>query len=298
MSSQDLPKVQVGVIGGSGLYDLDELKEVRSVPVETPYGPPSGEFLCGKLEGVSVAFLPRHGVGHTIPPSRINFRANIYALKSLGVESIISVSAVGSMKEEIAPGDLIIPDQFVDRTQGRKSTFFEEGVVAHIAFAEPTCPQMSEIVYHEASKLEKKVHRGGVYLCIEGPQFSTRAESRIYRSWGVDVIGMTNLPEARLAREAEICYTPLALSTDYDCWKGDEASVTTEKILQTLLSNVAAAKEVIRAALPQVSQIERCLCREALKDAVVTDLEKVSDAVRKRFHWLLGNRCKTGSKYR
>src|SRR3989337_799218 len=239
----------VGIIGGSGLYELQGLRDVHSIKIETPWGDPSDNFLVGTLDDTKMVFLPRHGRGHRIMPSEINFRANIYGMKKLGVQWIISVSAVGSMKEEIAPGHVVIPSQFFDHTKGRASTFFGDGIVAHVSMADPVCPVISDIFYEASLKAGADVvHKGGVYLCIEGPQFSSRGESNIYRKWGVDVIGMTNVTEAKLSREAEICYATIALSTDYDCWHVSEESVTIEMILDTLKRNVATAKDIIRSA--------------------------------------------------
>src|SRR5262245_30980507 len=228
---------QIGIIGGSGLYDMAELTDRREVTLETPFGPPSGPYITGKLAGTQVAFLARHGVGHKILPSELNFRANIYGFKTLGVERILSASAVGSLKEEYAPLDLVIPDQFFDRTKGRISTFFGNGIVGHVAFAHPFCEHLSGVAYDAAKDAGAKVHKGGTYVCMEGPQFSTLAESRLYRSWGMDIIGMTNLQEAKLAREAEICYATIALVTDYDCWHPDHDSVTIDLIIANLQQN-------------------------------------------------------------
>ncbi|MBI4209434.1 MAG: S-methyl-5'-thioadenosine phosphorylase [Deltaproteobacteria bacterium] len=290
MSKEKRSKIRIGVIGGSGLYQIEGLKEVVTRSVSTPYGSPSDDFICGVLEGAPVAFLPRHGRGHTILPSEINFRANIYAFKKIGVEQIISVSAVGSMKEKIEPGDFLVPDQFFDRTQNRKSTYFGGGVAAHVAMAQPVCPHLSDLLFSIASKSGKRVHRGGTYLCIEGPQFSTQGESRVYRSWGVDVIGMTNLPEARLAREAEICYASLALVTDYDCWNENEVSVTTEMVIQRLLENVAAAKKILGGLIPRIPKERDCVCGHALEGAIVTDLKKAPRKAKKGLEWLLKGR--------
>jgi len=261
----------IGVIGGSGLYDMEGLEGVEEVAVSTPFGEPSDAYITGSLGDVRLVFLPRHGRGHRLLPSEVNYRANIYGMKKLGVEWIISVSAVGSMKESIEPGHIVVVDQFFDRTKGRPSTFFGGGVVGHIEFADPVCPVLSDVLYNAARAAGATVHRGGTYVCIEGPQFSTRAESRIYRSWGVDVIGMTNVPEAKLAREAEICYATIALATDYDCWHVTEESVSVEMILETLKANVKMAKEIIRGAAPAVEGERSCGCAEAMKYAVITD---------------------------
>ncbi len=235
-------RVTVGVIGGSGLYDIEGLTSARSIRVRTPFGAPSDAITVGSLEGIRVAFLSRHGRGHVLNPSEINYRANIFALKSLGVSHVISVSAVGSMKESIQPGDVAVPDQFIDLTKRRVSTFFDDGIVAHVAFGEPICAELRQALLTAGENVGANLHRGGTYLCMEGPQFSTKAESRLYRQWGVDVIGMTNMPEAKLAREAELCYATLALVTDYDCWHETEEAVTVEAVLGTLHRNVAVGQ--------------------------------------------------------
>lgn len=270
VSRSKLPQARIGVIGGSGLYQMESLKEVREVAVSTPFGKPSGKFILGTLEGVPIAFLARHGQGHTLLPSEINYRANLFAMKKLGVERILSVSAVGSMKEAIAPGHIAIPSQFYDLTKGRKSTFFGQGIVAHVSLADPICSELAGIVAEASEAVGATIHRGGTYLCMEGPQFSTRAESEVHRSWGVDVIGMTNVTEAKLAREAEICYTTIALSTDYDCWHVSEEPVTVEMVIKTLLENVALSKKIIQAAVVRMGEGRRCACAEALKHAIVT----------------------------
>lgn len=270
-STQHEPKV-VGVIGGSGLYALEGLTNVREVAVETPFGPPSDVLLTGELEGCRMVFLPRHGRGHRFSPSELNYRANIYAMKSLGVTHLISVSAVGSMKEEIRPGDMVIIDQFIDRTVQRPMTFFSEGVVAHVALADPICPLLADQLYASCQALNIAAHKGGTYICIEGPQFSTRAESNLYRSWGVSVIGMTNLPEARLAREAEISYATIALATDYDCWHHEEEDVSVEAVVAVLQANVSKAKAIIAHAAPRVSADRSgSPAFNALKYAIMTD---------------------------
>lgn len=265
----------IGVIGGSGLYDIEELKNVEEVAVDTPFGAPSDKYIVGELEGVKMVFLPRHGRGHRMLPSELNFRANIYGMKKLGVERIISVSAVGSMKEEIEPGHIVIPDQFIDRTKGRVSTFFGNGIVGHATFADPVCPDLTNVVYDAAERAGAKVHKGGTYICIEGPQFSTRAESNLYRSWGVDVIGMTNIPESKLAREAEICYATIALSTDYDCWHEEEEDVTVEAILEIIRNNVAMAKSIIVEAAKSLGGKADCKCGSAMQGAILTDRAKI-----------------------
>lgn len=278
----------VGVIGGSGLYEMEGLEEVRSVDIDTPFGSPSDRFVTGKLGDTSLVFLPRHGRGHRLLPSELNFRANIYGMKLLGVNWIISVSAVGSMKEKIKPGHLVIVDQFFDRTKDRPLSFFGQGIVAHIPFADPVCPALGGILYEAAKREGAMVHRGGTYLCIEGPQFSTRAESLIYRKWGVDVIGMTNVPEAKLAREAEICYATLALATDYDCWHQVEESVTIDAVLKVLQDNVALAKRVIKASLNAIGRQGECGCQEALKDTIITDKSLINDKVKRELAPIIG----------
>ncbi|MDC4223878.1 MAG: S-methyl-5'-thioadenosine phosphorylase [Candidatus Manganitrophus sp.] len=265
-----VPTARIGVIGGSGLYQIEALKEVREVAVSTPFGRPSGKFILGTLEGIPIAFLARHGQGHVLLPSEINYRANLFAMKKLGVERILSVSAVGSMKEEIAPGHIAVPSQFYDLTKGRKSTFFGNGIVAHVSLANPICDELAGIVAEASRAVGATIHRGGTYLCMEGPQFSTRAESQVHRTWGVDVIGMTNVTEAKLAREAEICYATIALATDYDCWHVSEEPVTVEMVIKTLMENVALSKKIIQAAVVRIGEGRRCPCSEALKHAIVT----------------------------
>lgn len=268
------------------MYDIEGLKDVRTVRVRTPFGPPSDALVLGTLEGVGVAFLSRHGRGHRLNPGEINYRANIYALKSLGVSRVISVSAVGSMKEGIRPGDVVLPDQFIDLTKRRASTFFEGGLVAHVAFGEPVCASLAGELRAGGERLGAALHRGGIYLCMEGPQFSTKAESRLYRQWGVDVIGMTNMPEAKLAREAELCYATLALVTDYDCWHETEDAVTVEAILATLQRNVTLAKRWLGAVAPAVAGLPACACQSALTNAIVTAPKSITPAVRRRLSLL------------
>ena len=268
-------EAKVAFIGGSGLYDMEGLTRTEEVDVETPFGAPSDSIVTGELEGTRVAFLPRHGRGHYLSPSEIPARANIYALKSLGVERIVSISAVGSLREEVAPLDLVIPDQLIDRTKGRPSTFFEEGIVAHVAFADPFCPVLSDVVAQSAQQKQINTHRGGTCVVMEGPQFSTRAESELYRSWGASVIGMTALPEAKLAREAEMCYATMALVTDYDCWREAEETVSVELIVANLLKNVAASLEVIRELLSRIPNSRDCACASALEDAIITRPERI-----------------------
>jgi 5'-methylthioadenosine phosphorylase len=285
--------VEVGIIGGSGLYEMEGVTGAREVAVETPFGPPSDRLVLGTLEGRSVAFLPRHGRGHRILPSELNFQANVYALKSLGVERILSVSAVGSLKEKYAPLHMVVPDQLVDRTFKRPSTFFGRGLVAHVAFAHPFCPDLSRVLVHACGTAGATVHEGGTYICIEGPQFSTRAESELYRSWGMDIIGMTNLQEARLAREAEVCYATLAMVTDYDCWHPHHDSVTADQIIQNLVTNAATAKAVLRAAVKGLPEGPRsCECASALAHALVTAPDLVPEQVRSELAPIIGKYMK------
>lgn len=279
---------KIGVIGGSGLYGMDGLDRVSEVHVDTPFGAPSDAFIVGTLQGQEMVFLPRHGRGHRTPPSALNFRANIYGFKSLGVERIISVSAVGSMREDLHPGDLVIPDQFVDRTRMRASTFFDHDVVVHIGFADPVCHVVAATLDAAAASLDATVHMGGTYLCIEGPQFSTRAESNIYRQWGVDIIGMTNLPEARLAREAELCYATLALVTDYDCWHDSADDVDIGSVLAILQRNVTLAQAIIRGAVPHLQGERTCPCSQALAHAIITAPERIPEAAKTRLGLLIG----------
>ena len=287
----------IGVIGGSGLYEMEGLTRVREVRVATPFGPPSDSVVVGELEGVRVAFLSRHGRGHRFSPSEINYRANIYALKKLGVERVISVSAVGSMKETLHPGHVVIPDQFYDQTKRRIGTFFDRGLVAHVGMADPVCRDEAGTLAEAARKCGATVHEGGTYLCIEGPQFSSRAESLVYRQWGVDVIGMTNLPEAKLAREASLCYATLALVTDFDCWHPGHDAVTVDAVIATLRHNVALSRDIIRAAVPALARKRSCTCARALETAVITDPARIPAAARKRLALLLG-RPSAGKKGR
>lgn len=265
-----MASAKIAVIGGSGFYDIEGIEEVEEVRVSTPFGDPSDAITLGTLAGQRVAFLPRHGRGHRISPSELNQRANIFALKLLGVERIISISACGSMREDLHPLDVVIPDQLFDRTRGRPSTFFDDGIVVHVGFAEPFCPVLSAALEEAARAHAPRVFRGGTYLCIEGPQFSTRAESRIYRQWGVDVIGMTAIPEAKLAREAEMCYATLALVTDYDVWHVSEEAVSVELVVQNLLKNVATAKQIVGAAVGALGDERACECGAALASAIIT----------------------------
>jgi len=265
--------IRIGIIGGSGLYQMPELTNVRELAVDTPFGKPSDAFIIGELEGVTVAFLPRHGRGHKLTPTELPFRANIYAMKLLGVEYILSVSAVGSLQEKYAPTDFVIPDQFFDRTRARahESTFFGEGIVAHVAFAHPVCDELGDVLEESCKVADVTVHRRGTYLCMEGPAFSTKAESEVYRSWGMDIIGMTNLQEAKLAREAEICYATLALVTDYDCWHPGHDAVTADSVIEYLNKNVRNAQLIMKDAVRRLGAQERaCKCGSALKNAIFT----------------------------
>ncbi|HUU12522.1 MAG TPA: S-methyl-5'-thioadenosine phosphorylase [Terriglobia bacterium] len=285
-------KAQIGIIGGSGLYNMPGLKGVREVRVTTPFGKPSDVFVLGTLEGRRVAFLTRHGRGHVLMPSEINYRANIYGMKKLGVERIISITAVGSLREDMRPLDVVLPNQFFDRTAGRPSTFFGGGVVAHISFADPICPVLQDILAEACATSGVRCHRGGTYLCMEGPAFSTKSESSTYRAWGMDVIGMTNLQEAKLAREAEICYSSLAMVTDYDCWHPDHDAVTVSQIIDYLNRNVANAQRIIRAAVANLPPGRACQCGSALAHAILTDPKKISPRLRKKLGLLIGKHLK------
>jgi 5'-methylthioadenosine phosphorylase len=287
-----MPQAKIGVIGGSGLYQMEGMTDVEEVEVETPFGRPSDVIMIGNVEGVPMAFLPRHGRGHRISPTEIPVRANIWALKSLGVEWVISVSAVGSLREHIAPRDLVIPDQLFDRTKSRVNSFFEGGIVVHVTFAEPFCPTLSNLLLESARELgDVKVHQGGAYVCIEGPFFSTKAESKVYRSWGMDIIGMTALPEAKLAREAELCYATIACVTDYDVWHESEESVTVEMVISNLGANVANAQRILRGVakkIPAERSANACECPGALATAIITDRNRIQADVRERYDLLIG----------
>ncbi len=282
---------RLGVIGGSGLYKIDGIEGVKEEEVKTPFGAPSGRLVTGLLDGKEVVFLPRHGKGHTVLPSELNYRANIYAMKKLGVNAIISVSAVGSLKRELKPLDMVIIDQFVDRTnQGRRTTFFGDGIVAHVAFSRPVCGSLAGLL-HEACKGEKvSAHMGGTYINMEGPMFSTLAESKLYRSWGMDVIGMTNMPEARLSREAGICYATLAMVTDYDCWYSEEESesVSVEMIIENLNRNADNAKKIIRRAIAGMNKRRPCACGDSLKDAIITAAGSIPDQKKRELDIIIG----------
>jgi 5'-methylthioadenosine phosphorylase len=280
---------RIGVIGGSGLYSMPGFTDQEEVRLETPFGDPSDAFICGNLEGKPVAFLARHGRGHRISPSELNFRANIWGMKKLGVEWIISLSAVGSLKEEHKPLDFVIPDQFVDRTRGRVSTFFGAGLVAHISFGDPVCHDLARLLHHSCLEAGVPAKMGGTYLCMEGPAFSTKAESNLYRSWGMDVIGMTNLQEAKLAREAELCYATIAMVTDYDCWHPDHDAVTVADIIRNLTHNAENAAKVVRAAVKALSMGGRaCPCSRALEHALITDKKSVPEATYRKLELIVG----------
>jgi 5'-methylthioadenosine phosphorylase len=285
-------RVDIGIIGGSGLYEMEGFDDVEELKAPTPFGAPSDDLVVGTLEGKRVAFLPRHARGHLLLPHELNYQANVYALKRLGVQWILSVSAVGSLKEEYAPLDMVIPDQLVDRTLQRRSTFFGRGLVAHVAFAHPFCPNLSKVMARACVEAGTAHHVGGRYVCIEGPQFSTRAESELYRSWGMDIIGMTNLQEARLAREAEICYATLAMITDYDCWHPDHDSVTAEQIIGNLGRNAETAKAVLRSAVRQLPIGRDCECESALRYALVTAPDRVPEKIKRELEPIVGRYMK------
>lgn len=286
---------KIGIIGGSGFYNIEGIKDVKTVKVKTPFGDPSSDYVTGSIESAEVVFLARHDKGHRILPSEINYRANIYGMKKLGVERIISVSACGSLKEELKPLDIVVPSQFVDRTNyGREMTFFGNGVVAHIQFADPVCRHLSKELYDAGVEAGASMHLGGIYVNMEGPQFSTKAESRLYRSWGMDIIGMTNLAEAKLAREAEICYATLACVTDYDCWHMDKAaeSVSVEMIIQNLLKNVDVSKRIVKLVLPKLTNKRDCVCASALKDAIITRPEAILPKTKRDLGLIIGKYIK------
>jgi len=287
-------RIEIGIIGGTGLYQMEGFTDVREVSVDTPFGPPSDTLMVGVLEDRRVAFLPRHGRGHRILPHELNFRANVYALKSLGVQWILSVSAVGSLKERYEPLHVLVPDQFIDRTMQRPSTFFGRGLVAHVAFAHPFCKNLSKVMVDACAEAGATHHVGGTYVCMEGPAFSTLAESELYRSWGADVIGMTNLQEAKLAREAEICYSTLAMVTDYDCWHPDHDHVTAELILGNLGKNAETAKAVLRAAVRRLPIPRACECESALRYALITAPELVPEAVKRELEPIVGRYMRKG----
>ncbi len=283
-----MQQAQIGVIGGSGLYHMPGLTEVQEVVQKTPFGDPSDAYILGNLEGRKVAFLARHGRGHRLLPSELNFRANIFGFKQLGVERILSVSAVGSLKEEHKPLDFVIPDQFFDRTRHRIDTFFGDGIVAHIGFADPICPELAATVESACQQAGVNAKRGGTYLCMEGPQFSTKAESNVYRSWGMDVIGMTNLQEAKLAREAEICYVTIAMVTDYDCWHPHHDAVTVQQVISVLVKNAENAANAVRKAVALIPAARACKCGSALAHAILTDPKVIPAATREKLKLILG----------
>src|SRR2546421_6032348 len=278
----------IGIIGGSGLYQMEGMKVLDERTIETPFGEPSDPYVIGEIDGVRVAFLSRHGRGHRLSPSELNYRANIYGMKSVGVERILSLSAVGSLKEEHRPLDFVLPDQFFDRTRGRVSTFFGDGLVAHISFADPICPQLSDVLHKSARAVGVITKKGGTYLCMEGPAFSTKAESSVYRSWGMDVIGMTNLQEAKLAREAEICYVTVAMVTDYDCWHPAHDAVTVTDIIANLNQNAENACKVVKAVVAAMPAERTCNCGSALKHAIITDRTLVPESTRKKLDLIVG----------
>lgn len=284
---------RIGIIGGSGLYKIEGITKVKEIAVDTPFGKPSGKFVLGILEGKEVVFVPRHDLGHRLSPSHINYRANIYAMKKLGVERIISVTACGSLKEELKPLDFVVVDQFVDRTNyARDMSFFQEGIVAHIEFSHPVCSQMGELMYAAGKKLGLRIHDRGTYINMEGPAFSTLAESNLYRSWGMDVIGMTNFAEAKLAREAEICYSTLAAVTDYDCWYPGHESVSIEMIINNLHKNVENAKHILSMVIEGISEQRTCACKDALKHAIITDKKMISKKIQRDLKIIIGKYIK------
>ncbi len=289
-----MPRARIAVIGGTGLYDIDGLVHLDTIEIDTPFGRPSASIGIGTLEGVGIAFLPRHGRGHTVSPKEVPSRANMWALKSLGVEQIISVNSCGSFKEELRPGHLVIPDQIIDRTTQRYNSFFGGGIVVHVEFADPFCPSLSAVLYQAALEAGATVHRGGTFIAMEGPTFSTRAESRLYKSWGADLIGMTVLPEARLAREAEMCYASIACITDYDSWHEANEKVTAEIVMNTLRSNIDLAKDTIRLAVSRAPVERQCECASALARAIVTDKSCIPEQRKKDLELLIGKYLKGG----
>ena len=291
------PTAAIGIIGGSGLYEMDGISDLQSVEMDTPFGRPSDAITVGSLDGVSVAFLPRHGRGHRINPTNIPFRANVYALKTLSVSRIISISAVGSLKEEFAPMHLVMPDQLIDRTRSRESTFFDEGIIAHVALADPYCRLVSRLIADEAGRIGVTAHPSGTLVVMEGPAFSTRAESFMYRSWGADIIGMTALPEAKLAREAEMCYATMAWVTDYDCWRTETDPVTTEMVVQNLGRNIAASKKLLRRIVPRLDALTQdCQCGSALENAIISSPADLSDAYKSKMAPLVGKYLESAPK--
>ena len=289
-----MPQAKIGVIGGTGLYDIEGLTDIEEVDIDTPFGKPSDTITIGKLEGVGIAFLPRHGRGHRISPTELPVRANIYALKSLGVEHIIAICSAGSFKQEIKPGHLLIPDQLIDRTRNRVNTFYEGGIVTHIAFADPFCPTLCQVLYQAAKETGANVHPKGTFVVMEGPAFSTRAESRLYRSWGADLIGMTALPEAKLAREAEICYAIIGCVTDYDSWWHSAEPITIDVILNTMRQNIDTAKKIIKLVVSRIPEERNCGCATALETAIVTDPELIPAEQKKKLNRLIGKYLSKG----
>lgn len=282
MDKKDLPTVKIGVIGGSGIYEMDGITRVEKLKLSTPFGSPSDTYLVGSLKGIKVAFLPRHGRDHSLLPSEVNYRANIFGFKKLGVTHVLAITAVGSLQERIPPLDIVIPDQLFDRTCHRADTFFGEGIAAHIPFAEPFCPKLSRLLYKSASTKASRVHRGGTLVTIEGPAFSTKAESRLYRKWDIDIIGMTTLQEAKLAREAEICYAAMAMVTDYDCWREDSEPVSVETVVSNLSKNASLAKAIIKDLIPKIVQPRECLCADSLKGAMMTKMDSINKETRQK----------------
>ena len=287
-----MQEARVGIIGGSGLYHLEGMTQVREVRIKTPFGDPSDAITLGNIGGVHAAFLPRHGVGHRISPSELPSKANIYAFKSLGVEYIIAISTVGSLKEKIKPMDIVIPDQIIDRTFLRPDTFFGNGIVGHVAFADPYCPQLSDVLYDAAHRSGVRVHDGGICMVMEGPQFSTRAESELYRSWGADIILMTALPEAKLAREAELCYGMMAIVTDYDCWNELSETVSAEMVISNLRKSIETAKKILRHAITNLPAKRECVCGQALENAIITAPELIPDKAKKDLNIIIGKYIK------
>jgi 5'-methylthioadenosine phosphorylase len=285
----------LGIIGGSGLYEMPGLGEVERVALETPFGAPSDEYVCGTLGGVRLVFLPRHGRGHRLLPSEVNFRANVYGMKLLGVEQLVGIGAVGSLREDVHPGELVVPDQMIDRTRQRPSTFFGRGIVAHVTFADPFCPRLSTALADAGAAAGARLHRGGVYVCMEGPQFSTRAESQLHRSWGGTVIGMTNAQEAKLAREAEMCFATLALVTDYDCWRAHE-DVSIDDILRIMRENVGTAQQAVAELARRLPNRRDCACGRALENAIITEPARIPAAVRRELEPIAGKYLKGGSE--
>lgn len=283
-----MPEAKIAVIGGTGLYEIEGMTDIEESHVKTPFGDPSDSIITGKLGETTLAFLPRHGRGHRLPPNELPQRANMYALKSLGVEWIIAINSCGSFKEELKPRDLVVPDQVIDRTKGRISTFFGNGIVGHIPFAEPFCPNLAQILYQAARESGARVHRGGTFIAMEGPQFSTKAESRLYKSWGADIIGMTVMPEAKLAREAEICYATLACVTDYDSWHDDLEEVRIEEIIAILNQNMDRAKNIIKMATANIPQQRACICVNSLENAIITDAQSIPDIIKKDLDLIVG----------